>query len=125
MQAGLQIAGVVLAGNEDGHQRRLLRQRPLHMAGAGEFAPLHRAAAPGGRQMIRHCPLRRLLHIGLGRRAAAGGRRVDPPVVQHLREMPGLRRRVTPLHFIDQTQEKVVILCAVTFRALTAHRVKQ
>ena len=50
---------------------------------------------------------------------------VDPPVIQHLREVPGLRRRVTPLHFVDQTQEKVVILCAVTFRALTAHRVKQ
>ena len=46
---------------------------------------------------------------------------MHPPVVQHLRDMHRLGGRVAALHFIDKPQEKVMILGAVTLRALAAH----
>ena len=74
--------------------------------------------------MVRYCPLCGPDHIGFGIGAAAGGSRVDPPIIQHLRNVHGLRRRVPPLHFVDDAQEKVVVLRAVTFRTLAAHSIE-
>lgn len=50
---------------------------------------------------------------------------MHPPVVQHLRDMHRLGGRVAALHFIDKPQEKVMILSAVTLRALAAHGFEQ
>ena len=105
VQAFFQVVDVVLVGDQDRHQRLRLVDLPAYMAGAGEFARFHRAAASGCRQMIRHRLLRRRHHIGLGVRAAAGGRRVYPPVIQHLRDVQGLGGGVAALHFVDDTQK--------------------
>ena len=95
------------------------------MAGAREFARLHSAVAAGGGQMVGHRLTGGRFHVGLSPGAAAGGGRMHPPVVQHLRDMHRLGGRVAALHFIDKPQEKVMILGAVTRRALAAHGFEQ
>lgn len=79
----------------------------------------------GGGQMVGHRLAGGSFHIGFGPGAAAGGGRVHPPVVEHLRNVQRLGRRVAALHLIDEAQEQVVVLGAVTFRTLAAHRFKQ
>ena len=116
---------MVLVGDQDGHQRFRLQQFPLHMAGTGEDALLYPAAAAGCRQVVRHGFLRGFYHIGLGFGAAGGGRRMNPPVIQHLRDMQRCGVGVFRLHGVDQSQEQIMILCAVTLRALPADGIKQ
>ena len=66
VQALFQVVGVVLVGDEDGHQGLGFRQVPHHMAGAGENPVLHLSLPPGGGQVIGHRLAGRRLHIGLG-----------------------------------------------------------
>ena len=51
---------------------------------------------------------------------------MHPPVVQHLRDMHRLGGMASAaLHGVDQPQEQVMILGAVTLRALAADGVEQ
>ena len=71
---------------------------------------------PVCRQVVRHGFLRGFYHIGLGLGAAGGGRRMNPPVIQHLRDMQRCGVGVFRLHGVNQPQEQIMILCAVTLR---------
>ena len=118
VQALFQILGVVLVGDKDTHLW-FAHDVPLHPVGAGEQAVLHRAGAPGAGQVVCQRLFGRCRHIGLGVCTAGGRPRVHPPVVEHLRHMGGTAG------LFQQTQEQVMILTAVAFRAFAAQLLPQ
>ena len=118
VQTLLEVVDVVLAGDEDADLGVAL-DVPLHPVGAGENAVLHPAGAPGAGQMIGQRLFRCRRHIGLCLGAAGGRTGVDPPVVEHLRDMG----RAAGL--LDEAEEEVVVLTAVAGRPLAAQLLVQ
>ena len=118
VQALFQILGVVLVGDEDAHLG-FAHDVPLHPVGAGEQTVLHRAGAPGAGQVVCQRLFRRCRNVWLGVCTAGGRPRVHPPVVEHLRHMGGTAG------LFQQTQEQIMILTAVAFRALAAQLLPQ
>ena len=117
-EAFFQIVGVVLVGDEDAHLGVAL-DGPFDPVGAGEQPLLHPAHPARAGQVVGQRLFGCGSHIGLRVRAAGGRALMDPPVVEHLRDVG------RAAHLLDEAEEEVVVLAAVALRALAAHFVPQ
>ena len=118
LQALFQILGVILVGDEDAHLR-LPHNVPPDPIGAGVQAILYGTGAAGALQMVGQRLLCRFGNVGLGIGAAGGRAFVHPPVVEHLRHMG------RAAHLLNEPEEEVVVLTAITFGAFPAHLLEQ